>query len=88
MPAVVRVGQVWRRRVERSGDEAEWNSIIVVGVHQITEQVAEYAVRPYPDGLTVVAATASSLESAFTLVSNPDPSPAPKLGTDAIGAWS
>lgn len=85
MAAVIRIGQHWRRRVEQ-GDE--WDNLLIVGVMQITEETSEWSLRPYPDGLDVVSASAASLEEAFTLVSNPASTPPPELGSDALGGWS
>lgn len=85
MPVPIRVGQTWRRRCEINGDE--WNSIVVVGAHQITTEHIEYAVRA-ATGLDVVSTTAAALEENFTLVSSPDPEPVAELGADALAVWS
>jgi hypothetical protein len=68
MAVPIKVGQRWRRRVELHDS---FDELVVTGKAQITEDAHEWALRPV-DGLEVVAATASSLETAFTLVSEPD----------------
>jgi hypothetical protein len=71
MAVPIRVGQRWRRRVElRDG----FDELVVTGKVQITESSHEWALRPVSGGLDVVAATGASLETAFTLISEPDAS--------------
>jgi hypothetical protein len=79
MAVPIRVGQTWRRRVEQNDG---YDLLIITGKAQITEDAHEWALRPV-DGLDVVAATAASLETAFTLVSEPDPA-SPDL---ALAEW-
>lgn len=74
MAAVIKIGQVWKRRCIPAEDDG-WNDIEIVGKQQITADAFEFSVRPV-NGLAVISATAASIEDAFQLVSEP---PAPPI---------
>lgn len=82
MPVPIKVGQVWRRRVEQHDG---YDELVIVGLQQITEDTSEYSLRPV-DGLDVVSATASSLREAFTLVSE-SAAATTGLAGESLGFW-
>jgi hypothetical protein len=81
MPVPIKVGQVWRRRVEQHDG---YDELRIVGLQQITEDTSEYSLRPV-GGLDVVSATAASLQEAFTLVSE-STAATTALG-ESLGFW-
>lgn len=69
MAAVIKVGQIWRRRCIPAENDG-WNKLEIVGKQEITADEFEWSVRPV-NGLSVISATAASIENAFELVSEP-----------------
>lgn len=69
MAAVIKIGQQWRRRCVPAEDDG-WNDLEIVGKQQITADEFEFSVRAV-NGLSVISATAASIEDAFQLVSEP-----------------
>ena len=82
MAVPIRVGQIWRRRIEQHDG---YDSLVIVGMQQITEDSSEYSLRPV-NGLDVVSATAASLQEAFTLVSEPTAATTGLAG-ESLGFW-
>jgi hypothetical protein len=82
MPVPIKVGQLWRRRVEQHDG---YDELVIVGLQQITEDSSEYSLRAV-NGLDVVSATALSLQQAFTLVSEPTPATTGLAG-ESLGFW-
>ena len=81
----VAVDQTWTRKVP--ADDG-WDSVVVVGIQQVSEELPDEYVLRQSDGMETVQVAAEDLQSVFVLTAETSGTPAPPEDADARSEWT